>query len=136
MLFSAAITRIGGPDAHEVKKNSQPWVVRIKNGCGGTLIGARHVLTAAHCFSHSRDGVYVGDHDKTEPDGEKYFEIEKWELHPDYEGGIFAIKSPYQMHSYNLCPSFFQLSFHIKFNRYTLIRSRIRCSYSHFENGY
>ena len=102
MLFSAAITRIGGPDAHEVKKNSQPWVVRIKNGCGGTLIGARHVLTAAHCFSHSRDGVYVGDHDQTKPDGETYFEIEKWELHPDYEGGIFAIKSPYQMHSFNI----------------------------------
>ena len=77
-------------------------MVRIEGGCGGTLIGARHVLTAAHCFSATKKGVYVGDHDRTIPDGEEYFEIESWIPHPKRETGIFSIKWPYQTHSFKM----------------------------------
>ena len=48
--------RIGGPDACEALRNSQPWIISIYQGepkllgCQGTLIGKNIVLTAAHCI--------------------------------------------------------------------------------------
>lgn len=41
---------VGGVRAGE---GEFPWVVRLSNGCAGTLIRSDHVLTAAHCVSRS-----------------------------------------------------------------------------------
>src|SRR5687768_4502933 len=38
---------VGGEQAG---RHEFPWVVRLSSGCAGTLIGRRHVLTAAHCI--------------------------------------------------------------------------------------
>ena len=55
----AGNTRIGGPDACEVYPHTQPWIAALyfvnKHnhkyiGCGGSVIGRKVVLTAAHCI--------------------------------------------------------------------------------------
>jgi len=60
----------GGKNAD---KNEWPWIAGIyKNGrqfCGGSLVDATHILTAAHCVDHMRPSdipsllVKLGDHD-------------------------------------------------------------------------
>ena len=101
--------RIGGPDACEVKPNSKPWIVRLiydrkrmeEGGCGGTLVGRRIVLTAAHCVwdfengtIESVAGVVVGDHSQRKIDkGEKFIETSRILPHENFDKGK-SIKMP------------------------------------------
>ena len=97
---------VGGEDA---KLGQYPWLVNLgykqrgRQGtlykCGGTLIGSRYVLTAAHCVtqlprSFSLSSIRVGEHDlKKENDCQddgfccpkpQDFEIEKVIFHENY----------------------------------------------------
>lgn len=103
---------ISGPDACEVKPHSKPWIINFGNqqGCGGTLIGKKLVLTAAHCVCSDPNMppcngpqkdppityVVVGDHDKMKPDeDEKKIDIENIIPYDEYrgyrKGGDYAI---------------------------------------------
>ena len=53
--------------------------------CGGTLIGSRHVISAAHCTEAvSEFDVLVGEHDITDETDETVYSVESFHQHPDY----------------------------------------------------
>ena len=111
-------------DSCQVKAHSKPWVVRLniadKYLCGGTLIGTKTVVTAAHCICEGSlsDGdlnctqwknttLIIGDHERTTTDcsdnmeNEQCFGIEYVKVHKNWTGNIF-------------CPIFTQLYLNVK----------------------
>ena len=110
--------KISGPHACQVKPNSKPWIISLyiiqkRNNmtrftCGGTLIGSKVALTAAHCVCKCKirrgyhcqqfevspncnqwQQMYViaGDHDKTKYDeGEQKNIISRGKVHVKWDG--------------------------------------------------
>merc|ERR1719378_2017517 len=80
---------VGGSNA---QRGSLPWQVSIQTWyhfCGGTIIGKRWILTAAHCFTRGSNGVKIvaGDHNIRYNDGsEQVIQVERHFTHPQYGG--------------------------------------------------
>jgi len=81
---------VGGSNA---QRGSLPWQVSIQTWghfCGGTIIGKRWILTAAHCFTDGSRGVRIvaGEHNLRYSDGcEQKIKVERHFTHPQYGGG-------------------------------------------------
>jgi len=82
---------IGGITA---ARGSWPWQILLMYGsrgvCGGSIVGPRHVVTAAHCISRakqypSRFKVRVGEHRTDKREGtEVDYQVKKIYQHPEY----------------------------------------------------
>merc|ERR1719315_246852 len=79
---------VGGQAA---KRGSLPWQVSIQSWghfCGGTVIGKRWILTAAHCFSKSgasNNKIVAGEHKLRKTEGsEQTVRIGRVYVHPKY----------------------------------------------------
>lgn len=102
---------VGGVEAN---KNTHPWIVRLQVGdylCGGTILNANFVVTAAHCLydadgnaiSHRTMYVNAGDHDSyvdNEP-GEQQRSVAAIYKHEGYDPtgftddiAIFKLQAP------------------------------------------
>lgn len=77
------------------KKGAWPWITLIGYDdelsanpfkCGGTLVTARHVVTAAHCLRQDLTFVRLGEHDLTTDAEARHVDIPvvRTEKHPDY----------------------------------------------------
>ncbi|KAM4015310.1 trypsin-like [Anomaloglossus baeobatrachus] len=70
-------------NGYECPRNSQPWQVYFTyNGnrwCGGSLITARWIISAAHCYKQPKTLIaHLGEHDTTkEEGGEQHIQVEK-----------------------------------------------------------
>ena len=81
---------------NETEPNEYPWVVFLSIGgsgvCGGSIIGDRHVLTAAHCVDGtpaSNLSVYVGTHDPWHRPA-KIVSISTIDIHPTWTGSALT----------------------------------------------
>ena len=81
----------------EVLPNSIPWQVALvplgQNHpfCGGTLIGSRHVLSAAHCTEAvSNFNVVVGEHNLTNENDGAIYTVESFYQHPSYDESAYS----------------------------------------------
>ena len=84
---------IGGVEATPY---SIPWQVSL-GGCGGTLISARHVVTARHCGITTGRVAIVGEHDlRNSSDGRRHTICDVTN-HPDYDISILHLQKPVQM---------------------------------------
>jgi len=57
--------------------------------CGGTVIGSKWILSAAHCFSDGADGVVIvaGEHNLGSNQGsEQKIKVDRAFVHPNYNG--------------------------------------------------
>ncbi|KXJ23520.1 Plasma kallikrein [Exaiptasia diaphana] len=87
-------TRIVG--GKKARKGAWPWQITMKyknksdlNYCGGSIIARDWIVTAAHCFSKSRNPrdytVTIGEHNLKDTDGdEQKIAIKKIICHPRY----------------------------------------------------
>ncbi len=75
-------------DGTQVSENDYPYVARLlvsgQMFCTGTLVGNRHVLTAAHCFFDERNRQAIGDTDVTVRLGSQEFRSVSVRIHPTY----------------------------------------------------
>jgi len=80
---------VGGSNAI---RGSLPWQVSIQQSyyfhfCGGTIIGKRWILTAAHCFTRGSRGVTIvaGEHKLHRSEGsEQEIQVIQHIIHPQY----------------------------------------------------
>ncbi|CAF0735573.1 unnamed protein product [Adineta steineri] len=109
-------TRIVG--GQEAVPHSWPWLVSIQNRrghfCGGTLIDAYHVLTAAHCLQDGPESVsdlrvVAGLHSRSRPDPARVQtkQVAGFINHNDYDHdtsendiAIIRLASPVTLNSY------------------------------------
>ncbi|KAM4723147.1 ovochymase-2 [Rhinophrynus dorsalis] len=81
---------VGGRSA---SKGQHPWMVSLKRDgkhfCGGTIVSATHVITAAHCvndkYAFIYVKVYIRDYDIKEKDStEQVFSLKSITKHPNF----------------------------------------------------
>jgi len=102
----------------EAVRGSWPWQILMLRwnsaGCGGSIVGPRHVVTAAHCVEGLTDQpnifkIRVGEHERYVSEGtEKEYQVEKIFIHPDYnypsvinnDIAVLKLQTPIQFNKY------------------------------------
>ena len=94
-LAAPADLRVVGLDGRRAAYGEYPWMAQIQlrrsrhfeHHCGGAVVAARYVVTAAHCLSHARSQyqVVMGQFDRRQLDEqEETFAVQEMILHPGY----------------------------------------------------
>ncbi|XP_073512101.1 trypsin-3-like [Phyllobates terribilis] len=100
-------------NGYECPRHSQPWQVYFtysgKRWCGGSLITARWIISAAHCYKQPKTLVaHLGEHDTTKEEGsEQHIQVEKAyqyfhynEYYTDHDFMMVKLAEPAQFNQY------------------------------------
>ncbi|XP_072282673.1 trypsin-like [Pyxicephalus adspersus] len=100
-------------NGYECTRHSQPWQVYFTyNGdrwCGGSLITAQWIISAAHCYKQPRYLIaHLGEHDTTKEEGtEQHIQVEKAyqyfyysQYYMDHDFMMVKLAEPAQLNQY------------------------------------
>jgi len=101
---------VGGTQA---TRGEFPWIVQIRRGghyCGGSIVNANYIVTAAHCAQASASGytIVAGEHNLNSNEGsEQSRTVAQIKNHPSYNGNTLAndialmrVNSPFTLGQY------------------------------------
>jgi trypsin len=87
--FASTVDKIVGGEVVDAAKTETRYIVSLNSSCGGSIIGSKWILTAAHCKSVFKSKVTAGSTDLNSKE-RIVLEVKKSYIHPKNNSSTFS----------------------------------------------